>query len=156
MVRSPWPAAASPSWYTTPYVSSRPVAASLVEGDEGVAEHVHARGERAGCAHGVEPVVERERPAHAGDGRVRMEERLERVDVAFVGRARVSLHQRAQLVARAHSTATGFTGHPVARSMRSGAMENRNSQRPAAAHCSPRRRSDMLSIKWRPIAVMPI
>ena len=92
----------------------------------------------------------------ADDHRLGMEQGGQDLDIPVVGRPGIALEQGPQRLSVAHSTATGFTGQPVPRTIRSGAMVKRNSQRSSAAHRSLSRAVATLSIRCRPMAVIPI
>ena len=108
-----------------------PRAFTLGEVDQGVTDHVHALREGARGAHGVEPILEAERTASADDLGIRMEERFERLNIPLIDGTGIPLQKPPQLFVVVHRTATGLTGHPVPRLIRSGPMANRNSQRSA-------------------------
>ena len=113
-------------------------------------------GKVRGARDGVEPILEAERTVGANDLGFGVKEGFERLKIPLVDRTGVTLQEPPQFFVVVHSTATGLTGHPVPRAIRSGPMANRNSQRSARAHCSAKRESATLSIRWRPMAVIPI
>ena len=129
---------------------------ALLQGDQRFTDHVHARRERAGGTHGLQPLPHRLDAACTGDLRVGMEQADQCVDVPLIDGAGIALQERPYGVMGGHNTATGLTGHPVPLTIRSGLMAKRNSQRPAAAQRSLSAASAMLSIKCRPTAVIPI
>src|ERR1700722_4954478 len=85
-----------------------------------------------------------------------MEEHGEGGNVAVVDCPRVTLHKTLQLLVIVHSTPIGLTGHPVPRLIRKGLIAKRNSQRRFASQSFPSLESARLSMRWRPIAVIPI
>ena len=95
-------------------------------------------------------------PRDADDHRLGMEQGGQGLAIPLVGCPGIALQEGPQLLPVVHRTATGFTGQPVPRTMRSGPMVKRNSQRPSAAHRSLKRAVATLSIRWRPMAVIPI
>ena len=154
-VRSPWPdVGVTQLVHDGIGVEARGFVVTKV--DERVTDHVHALRERTRGTHGVEPCLETQHAAGAGDFGLGVEKHLERLDVPSIGRTGVPLQKPPELFVGIHRTATGLTGHPVPRAIRSGPIAKRNSQRSAIAHCSANRASATLSMRWSPIAVIPI